>query len=79
MIKNPDSIRAGVVEALKEGNVYSFVIEHAYEMDRDDLARIIAELSYAVYSRNGEKESKAIESMAAESLENDYWDESDYE
>lgn len=79
MIKDQDSIRAGMVAALKDGSGYDFIINNAYRMSKDDLARVAAECMMAVYSRTSEDDYVAFESEVADSLENDYWDESEDE
>lgn len=79
MIKDQDSIRACAVAAMQDGRGYDFVINNAYRMSKDDLARMFAELTMVVYSKYGEDASIEIEQMAADSLENDYWDESEDE
>ena len=77
MIKDQDSVRAGMVAALKDAGGYSFVINNSYRMSKDDLARIAAECMMAAYSKLSEEDYAAFENEVAESLENEYWDESD--
>lgn len=77
MIKDQDSVRAMAVAALKDGTGYDFILNYAHLMSKDDLARMFAELTMAVYSKYGENASIEIEATAAESLEGDYWDDSE--
>lgn len=79
MIKDKNSARAQMVEALRNTSGYDFIINNAYRMDKDDLARVAAECMMAVYGTLSEADYEAFENTVADSLEDDYWDESDYE
>ena len=79
MIKDQDSVRAGMVNALQNGSGYDFIINNSYRMSKDDLARVAAECMMAVYSKLSEEDYDAYEKEVADSLENEYWDESDFD
>ena len=79
MSKNQDSIRARMVAALKDADGYDFILNNAHRMDKDDLARVAAECMMAVYLKLSEEDYAAFENEVAESLENEYWDESDFD
>ena len=69
MIKDQDSVRAGMVNALQNGSGYDFIINNSYRMSKDDLARVAAECMMAVYSKLSEEDYDAYEKEVADSLE----------
>lgn len=59
-----------IIKEIKETNIYDFVCRHSYEMSRDELADIIREMDYAIYSKTKRVICITYEEFAEEFIDN---------
>ena len=58
------------LQALKDGNLFDWIGIHGYDMNKDELIRIIKEFSYVVRCS---KNSASMEALVYESIQ-EFWD-----
>lgn len=58
-----------IIEELRKGNLYDFIANEGWKLDKETLIDIIKELDFAMFSYLGENLIKNIENLVADELE----------